>query len=55
VSLRPTRDEKLIEVIDRVLDRGVIVDVSLKVSIAGISLLGIQTHVEMVALERGRV
>ena len=53
MSLRPARDEKLIEIIDRVLDRGVIVDASVKVSIAGISLLGIETHVEMVAIERG--
>jgi len=53
VSLRPARDEKLIEIIDRVLDRGVIVDASVKVSIAGISLLGIVTFVEMVTIERG--
>lgn len=41
----------LVEVLDRVLDKGVVIDAYVKVSLVGIELLGIEARVVVASVE----
>lgn len=41
----------LIDVLDRVLDKGIVFDASLRVSVAGIDLITVETHVIVVSID----
>lgn len=40
-----------IEVLDRVLDKGVVIDTSIRVSVAGIALVDVDVHLVIVSIE----
>lgn len=51
--LEPTRDRgaTLVDLIDRVLDKGVVIDADITVSLAGVELLGIKIRAALASFE----
>jgi hypothetical protein len=43
-AIRYTSGASLIDVLDRVLDKGVVVDAGMRVSLAGIDLISVESH-----------
>ena len=41
----------LIDVLDRVLDKGLVIDVSLSVSLAGIDIIGVETQIVVASIQ----
>lgn len=48
---RAATTTSVIDVLDRVLDKGVVIDASIRVSLAGIDLIGIEARVIVASIE----
>jgi gas vesicle structural protein len=48
---RESRPTSLIDVLDRVLDKGIVIDAWLRLSLAGIQLLSVETRVFVASIE----
>jgi hypothetical protein len=48
---RPTDSGSLIEVLDRVLDKGIVIDAFVRVSVAGVDLLTVDARVVVASVE----
>jgi hypothetical protein len=50
VTMREPTHRDLIALLDRVLDKGVVIDASVRVSLVGIQLVGIDAHIVVVSI-----
>jgi hypothetical protein len=48
---RESRSNSLIDVLDRVLDKGIVVDAWMRVSLIGIELLSVETRIFVASIE----
>ena len=48
---RPTRSANMVDVFERVLDKGIVIDAWLRLSVAGISLVAVEARVIVASIE----
>lgn len=47
----PRQTDSLDEVLARVLDRGIVIDASVKIDVAGLSLVGVEAHIVVASID----
>jgi len=59
MALKPSRDNDstggLADVIDKILDKGLVINADIAVSVAGVELLGIKIRAALASLNRGKI
>jgi len=53
LKLRPSTRESLVEILDRILDKGVVVDARVRSYLVGVKLIGIRAKVLLASFESG--
>jgi gas vesicle structural protein len=48
----PVKSSSIVEVLDRILDRGIVIDIFARVSIAGIELITIEARIVIASIEK---